>query len=71
MFDLDPWMVRTGAVIAFLFLVDVALYVLNLRVERRRSKWLRHLVAQPSESRSPKSRVIRIEDGGKIVTSNA
>jgi hypothetical protein len=37
MFELEPWMVRTAAVIAFLCLVDVWLYVLSVRVERRRS----------------------------------
>ena len=33
----EPWMVRTAAVIAAFFLVDVVLYLVGVRIERRRS----------------------------------
>lgn len=46
----EPWMVRTSAVIAAFFLLDVVLYVLGSRIERRRSaRSLRMIEEQYSE----------------------
>lgn len=36
MLELEPWIVRTASVIGIFFLVDVVLYIVNVRVERRR-----------------------------------
>ena len=35
MVEFEPWMIRTALVVATLFLLDGALYVLNVRFRRR------------------------------------